>query len=268
MKHDGFLRRYPIFTAEEFRRHLSATGEPGSRTQEAVLTYYRTRGRLALIRRGLYAVIPPDADAETYLVDPFLIASKLTDDAVLSHHTALEYHGRAYSLHAHVTYSASRPLAAFSFRNHLYRGTHVPKTLLLSGSTGIGVLTAERMGVDLRVTSLERTFVDVLDRPDLVGSWEEICRSLASIEFLNLDALIAYVTLLGNATTAARVGFLLEQQRDALMIGDHHLAALQELRPRQPRYLDRSRRIPGRLLPRWNLVVPADVLHRAWEGLQ
>jgi hypothetical protein len=48
------------------------------------------------------------------------------------------------------------------------------------------------------------------------------------------------------------------------MVGERHLAALQELRPRQPHYLDRARREPGRLVARWNLVVPGDLLERTW----
>ncbi|MDO8723214.1 MAG: hypothetical protein Q7J31_13475 [Syntrophales bacterium] len=57
--------------------------------------------------------------------------------------------------------------------------------------------------MEVRVTGLERTFVDVLYRPDLSGSWEEIWRSLETVEFFDLDKVAAYVVLLGNATTAA-----------------------------------------------------------------
>jgi len=38
------------------------------------------------------------------------------------------------------------------------------------------VSIAERSGQSLRVATLERTLVDVLDRPELSGSWEEIWR--------------------------------------------------------------------------------------------
>ena len=69
-----------------------------------------------------------------------------------------------------------------------------------------GVISRKRSGVELRVTNFERTFVDVLDRPDLTGSWEEIWRSLESIEFFDLDQVVEYVLLLENATTAARWG--------------------------------------------------------------
>jgi len=57
---------------------------------------------------------------------------------------------------------------------------------------------------------------------------------------------------------------VVDQHRDALMVDDHHLEALQRTAPKSPRYLDASRE-PGTLVPRWQLVVPDAVLHRAWE---
>jgi predicted transcriptional regulator of viral defense system len=71
-----------------------------------------------------------------------------------------------------------------------------------------GVVSHKRSGVELRVTNLQKTFVDVLDRPDLTGRWEEIWRSLESVEFFDLDQVVECVLLLESATTAAKVGFL------------------------------------------------------------
>jgi predicted transcriptional regulator of viral defense system len=122
-------------------------------------------------------------------------------------------------------------------------------------------------GLELRVTSLERTLVDVLDRPNLSGSWEEIWRSLESVEFFDLDKVVEYALMLENATTGAKVGFFLEQHREPLMVEDRHLKALRDLRPRQPHYLDRTKRNSGRLVSKWNLVVPIEVIERAWGEL-
>lgn len=264
MKHDGFFRKHPVFTGEELAKHLSAHGEVGGRAQEALLAYHQKAGRVLRIRRGLYAVIPSGADTDSYPVDPFLVAAKLTPDSVLSHHTALEFHGKAYSVYTHITYSASRPLGSLKFRSHVFRGTKFPQALVRAGKVHAGVLTAERAGMNLRVSSLERTLVDVLDRPDLSGSWEEIWRSLESVEFFDIDTVVEYALLLGNATTVARVGFFLEQHREPLMVEDRHLKALHDMCPRQPHYLDRSRRKSGRLVSEWNLVVPREILERAW----
>ena len=179
-------------------------------------THTRT-GRLVRVRRGLFAVIPPEADGDTYPIDPYLVTSKLTPDSVLSHHTALEFHGRAYSIWQQFTYLASRPLDTFTFRSQVYRGTKFPEALVRSGAERFSVLTTERAGMSLKVTSLERTFVDILDRPLFSGGWEEVWRSLESVEFFDLDRIVEYVLLLGNATTAAKVGFYLDQHRDALI---------------------------------------------------
>ncbi len=265
MKHENFFRHHPVFTGEELAKHLSSHGEVGERTQEAFLAYHQKTGRVVRVRRGLYAVVPAGTDPDSYPIDPLLIAAKLTPDAVLSHRTALEFHGRAYSVQEYFTYSASRPLERLTFRSYVFRGAMFPQALRRAGKENIGVLTAERAGLELRVTSLERTLVDVLDRPDLSGSWEEIWRSLESVEFFDLDEVVTYALLLANATTAAKVGFFLEQHRAPLMVNDRHLQALRDLRPRQPHYLDRSRRKAGRLAAGWNLVVPREVFERAWE---
>lgn len=265
MKHDNFFRKHPVFTGGELSKHLLSLGEVGPRAQEALLAYHRKAGRIARVRRGLYAVIPAGADTDSYPVDPFLIAAKLTADAVLSHHSALEFHGRAYSVQHHFIYSASRPLSLLTFRSSVFRGTKFPEALLRLGKAHYSVLTAERAGMEIRVTSLERALVDTLDRPDLSGGWEEIWRSLESVEFFDLDAVVEYALMLGNATTGAKVGFFLEQHREQLMVEDRHLKTLHKLRPRQPHYLDRARRKSGRLVSEWNLVVPREVIEREWD---
>ena len=105
--------------------------------------------------------------------------------------------------------------------------------------------------------------VDVLNRPRYPGGWKEVWRSLESMAFFELDRVVQYAFLLKNATTAARVGFFLEQRRDVLVVDETHLAGLWHHRPRRPHHLDRSKR-GGRLPPDWNLVVPTEVMERTW----
>ena len=264
IKHDTFFRRHPVFTREELAEHLSAGGHVGARTQESLVAYHTRTGRLVRVRRGLFAVIPSEADGDTYPVDPYLIASRLTPDSVLSYHTALELHGRAYSVWQRLTYLASRPVEPMTFRSHVYRGARFPEALVRVGKEHFGVSTMERAGMSLRVTSLERTLVDVLDRPGRSGGWEEIWRSLESVEFFDLDKIVEYVLLLGNATTASKVGFYLDQHRESLMVEESHLAELRSQRPRQPHYVDRRTGGDGSLVTEWNLVVPTELVERSW----
>ena len=264
MKHAAFFREHPVFTGEELDTYLSATGEVGSRAKESLLTYHRKAGHLVSIRRGLYGVIPPGADPETYPINPFLVAVKLAADAVVSHHTALEIYGHAYSVREQITYSASHPVARFSFRSHVFRGVRFSHALCSAGKEGFDVKTVDQSGMEVPVTSLERTLVDVLDRPALSGSWEEIYRSLESVQFFDLDRVVEYALLLGNKTTTAKLGFFLEQHSESLMVTENNLISLESNLPRQPHYLENTRRQPGKLIKRWNLVVPDALFDRTW----
>jgi predicted transcriptional regulator of viral defense system len=130
------------------------------------------------------------------------------------------------------------------------------------------VFDRERSGLSLRVSSLERTLVDALDRPDLCGGWEEVWRSLESVEFFDLDQVVEYSLLLANATTIAKVGFFLDQHRQALMVEESHLRPLREHRPRSPHYAERGDKRPVQLSPQWNLILPTDVVERSWEEVR
>ena len=264
MKLNEFFHQYAVFTLEELDRFLEEKGEFNSHTRNALLSYHKENGRIISVRRGLYAVVPVGASPETCPVDPYLLAAKMVKDAVLAYHTALEFHGRSYSLYQRFCYLSKRRSLPVVFRSYEFLGVGMPQSLRKKGKEMFGVDRVERSGIDLMVTSLERTLVDVLDRPDLSGSWEEIWRSLESTEYFDLDKVIEYVLLLGNATTAAKVGFFLDQHRESLMVEDVHLKALLDFRPRQPHYLERAKRKAGRLVKAWNLVVPEEILNRSW----
>ena len=268
MNLNAFLLQHEVFTVEELDHYLSEKGSGNPNTRKALLTYYRKQGRIIPVRRGLYAVVRFGSSPESSPVDLYLLAAKMAKDAVLAYHTALEFHGKAYSVYNRLNYlSAARSLAV-KFRQYEFRRVSVPQALLRKSQEMFGVERHKRSGAEVPVTGLERTLVDVLDRPELTGSWEEIWRSLESVEFFDTEKVIEYVLLLENATTAAKVGFFLEQHKEELIVGDDDLKPLRELRPRQPHYLLRGKRRAGRWVKEWNLMVPDEILNQSWGVVQ
>jgi predicted transcriptional regulator of viral defense system len=260
-----FLATRPVFTVAEFSEWYGSRRETRKRAIEALLAYHVKSGHLVRIRKGLYAAAPPGSTAASVPIDPFLVAGKLTRDAILAFHTALEFHGKAHSPTHEFLYLTNLGARPLEFRGQQFKAVHPPAALRRKRAELVGVLTAERMGIGVRVTSLERTMVDVLDRPHLGGGWEEIWRSLEGVEFFDLQAVSEYALLLGNATTVAKVGFFLEQHKDALMVEERHLDRLRKHGPRVPHYFSRRNRRSGKLVAGWNLVVPAEVLERRWQ---
>jgi predicted transcriptional regulator of viral defense system len=109
----------------------------------------------------------------------------------------------------------------------------------------------------LRVTTLERTLVDVLDRPALAGGWEEVWRSLEGVDvYLDIERTVRYALLLNNATSAAKLGYFLAQNQERLQVPDDALNPLRAHMPKRPHYVERGQRSEARLLRDWNLMVP------------
>ena len=257
--HD-FFATHPVFRTDELAAYQ---GDRSRWTRKNLLAHHRKQGRILLVQRGLYAVVPPGHDPETYAVDPYLVATKITDDSVLAYHTALEAHGKAHSPFQEFYFLSRTPPHPRTFRSHRFRGVLFPKALRAAGHEDSQTKVVDRAGVAVKVTSFERTLVDLHDRPDLGGGWEEIWRSLEAVEFFDLDAVVEYVTLLRNRTTAAKVGYYLHQHAEALMVEDRHLDPLRKLRPKQPHYMERAK--SGRLVRDWNLIVPRPLAERTWE---
>jgi predicted transcriptional regulator of viral defense system len=251
-----FLSTHPTFTKAEFVSYLG----PG-RTRDAQLEYHTRTGRIRRIRRGLY-LSQFFGTSSLQAPDPYLIASKVASDAVIAYHSALSFFGRAHSRRTLVTFITAEASRPFAFSGWSFRAVRFPKALRSEKERLYGVRAEDRQGLPVRVASLERTLVDSLDRPDLCGGWEEVWRSLESVEYFNLDAVSEYALSLRNATVAAKVGFYLEQHRESLRVEDRHLDRLRRRRPRGRHYLVRGKPGDGRLVSGWNLIVPKAILER------
>ena len=258
-----FFATHPVFTHGEFATASSRAGDRRRYTTQNILAQHVRAARLVRVRRGLYATVPRGVRPEKAVVDPYLVATKLAADAVVAYHTALRFHGKAYSASQRYNYVTRRRARPLRFRQTQFIPVQLPAPLRQLSDAGGGILERPHGGGQVRVTTLERTLVDVLDVPERGGGWEELWRSLETVEFFDLDAVVEYALKLRSALTVARVGFFLEQHREKLMVEERHLEPLRAHAPAQPRYLDR-RREPGKLVPKWNLVVPERVLSTTW----
>ncbi len=263
-----FFATHSVFTTDEIAAYLAERGSKSPRTRSNLLQHHARRGHIVLIRRSVWAAVPPGTTPEQWSPDPYAICARLTPEAIVGYHAALALHGLAYTVwseYAYFTAAAQRP--PFEWRGMTFRPVLHPAALRRAKRETAGTAIVDRGGVDVRVTTPERTLVDCLHRPELAGGWEEIWRAADSVQYLNIGALVDYALLLGNATTIAKAGLLLEMHQTALGVMPRDLERLAAARPQAAHYLDRRTRSGGRLLARWNLIVPEAMLARDWEEL-
>ena len=263
MRSEEFFETHPVFTFDDYRSARAGAAAPLS-TVKNLLASHVASGRVLRVRQGLYAVVPRGIDASEFEPDPYLLATHMAEDAVVCGHAALQFYGKTYSLWSRYHYFSAGRRRPFRFRDAEFLPVQDPAPVRGHEDRGGGILDRAHAGGRVKVTSLERTLVDVLYAPERAGGWEEVWRSLEMVEYFDTERVVEYVRVLGSAVTAARVGLFLEQNSSRLMVGEDHLDALKRLSPRQPRYLDSSR-TTGRLVTGWNLIVPDYIAKRRWE---
>lgn len=261
MKLQHFFESHPVFTLAEFSDYLQNKGQHNIRTQRSLLGYYQKQGRIQRIQKELYQTIPLGQDF-SYPSDPYLIVAKL--DCVVAYHTALEFHGIGYSIFNEVQCLSPKVRPLKTLRGNLFRFIRYPQSLIHQNKESIGINTHERQGISIRVTSLERTVVDVLDRIDISGGIEEVWRSLSTIQYFNIDGAIEYALLLENHTTIGKFGYFLSENKNRLMATEIHLKRLEKYRPKEPHYWVQKNR-GGKLISRWNLIIPENLVTQNWE---
>ena len=265
MSIEKFFYEHPVFRHKEFTDWKLAQRAIQATSVNMALSYYLKTGQNAQIHRGLYAVVPPNQTKQTLSVDSYLIAAKSAVDAILSHHTALELHGIAYSSFGQFTYQTTQKNKPFEFQGQWFQAITHPTALQKKENTLLGTQTINRQGLDITITNLARTFVDILDRVELCGGWEEVCRAINNMSVLNLDEAIGYCLLHDNARLAAKVGYFLEQRRGAFAATDTQLKKLLRAKPPSPQYASKRSHEKFQVIKKWGLYLPLSVIKQSWE---
>ncbi len=257
-----FFFENKIFTFEKFAK---AMGNPTPTCRTMLINHVKT-GNVVRIKQGLYATIPSGADPSKYPVDPYMIISALADDTIIAYHSALQFHGVAYSMHFQHVFQSIHRMREFIFRQDRFKAVRHPESLPeLKRSFYVDYI--DYHGMVVRVTSLERTVVDTLDRINISGGLEEVWRSLNNINEVNPENIIKYALLLNNATTIAKVGFYLRLRQADWKIEEKFFDKLKTKLPRSPHYLDRKNRTDGKYFKEWRIVVPNDLIDQNWEEI-
>ena|SRR3989338_2676183 len=264
MSFEAFFKKHPLFHSKELVEYLQSSGEFNQNTLKAALQYHLTKKHLARIRRGYYVVTNDYFPGVHIESDYLLIAGRMAQDAIISYHTAMEFHALAYSVSSIIYFNSDERIGKIVGEHGQYQRSGHPSALK-PDNVFLETKRHDRSGMDIRVTTVERTLVDCLHRPDLAGGLEEIWRSFESINFLDITRLIRYALQLGNATTIAKLGFFLEQHQEHFSVKEAQLDQLVQHKPISRHYMEKSSKGSVKNLSRWNLIVPLAVINKVWE---
>lgn len=253
MRTVDFFLTHPVFSLDEATQALAPRG--GRTATVERLKHHLATGRLVLVSRAVYAVVPPGIQADAFVPDPPLVAAKARPDAVFAYHAALELLGVAHSAWTRTVVFTTRRRAPLRVGTAEIRFLDDPLPLRGADRRRLGSRSVERQGSILRVTGPERTLAECLRRPALAGGLEELVESAGAFVSLDLGLLREVLERYDTARLWAAAGWFLERHRRAFSVPDVYLDELEQRRPAAVQYLERTQR-GGRLARRWNLVLP------------
>lgn len=245
-----FLRTHRVFNTDEWERYCSLSGYH-SRNQLAKLVRNR---KIRKIRNRLYSVVPEGM--EQNITPPSLLtAAKLTPDAVLGYRSALSFYGMSRNIQSSHTFLSRHRIKPCRINDTCFHPCLPPSSLRNSNTL---VEEYRMLNTPVKVVAKERLLVDLLDRMELSGGWEEITNAFRYENDLDWNKMLHYVKLLGHPAATARLGSMLEQFQDTMMVPENLLMALESLVPDVPEHFYRSKRT-GSFVKRWNLYVPDEI---------
>ncbi len=232
-------------TLDDIRRLVK--GEAAKRVASSLCR----KGALDRVSRGIYLVRPFRS-----LVRPSSSSSVVAAAALLRSEPyylgglwAFTHHGLTEQQHASTIDAFVARRRSPVFRRPARLALHVVRTELLS--YGIATVEVERMTVN--VSDVERTLLDALDHPRLVGGMRRALDLFSTgLARADLNTLIGHAVRGSRHSTCQRVGVLLERRgarRSLLTRLERKVRerkTLLSMVPRAPR--------SGRISKRWNVV--------------
>lgn len=223
-------------------------------TTKSLLQQYTKKGYIKKIKKGLYVSV--DLLQQEPVVNKFVIASKLTDTATVSYHSAFEYHGYANQVSYHVSVQSEGKFNTVEFNGF----TYIRKAPTISS----GVLL---MTNGVRVTDIERTVVDCIKDFENDMGFEELIQCISAIPFLNEKKMLFYLKEYDNQFLYQKTGYIFEYFKNEFNISKQFLEICKSQAGKSSRYLIKN--IPKTNMEfnnNWHLTVPSTLWKNMTSG--
>jgi len=194
---------------------LSAIRHISNAWAKNILSQLAKKGVTQRVGRGKYVVIPADVvyGRKSYVGDPLILISGLLkeNDYFVAYYSAAHVHGLTEQMSFTTTVAVTKQTRSIHAGNISINFITVKKTKFF------GIQEKIYSNILLKVSDIDKTLIDCIDRPDLCGGLPEVARIVFNAlerNQINYPQLILYLKKLDNHAVTQRVGFLIEYIAD------------------------------------------------------
>lgn len=241
-----------IFRLSDFVDKTGMTISSASTT----LNRWKKAGFVYQIRRDLYCMKNPVGNIPA--THKFEVACKISDSSFLSYHSALEYHGIGHQVFNVVMVSSKSAFRSFTFDDCDYQS-------FITRIDMNGVIYS-RTNSNIRVTDLERTFVDCIDRIGRAGGAEELFHCFEGIYELDMKKIKIYLELYNKAHLYQKVGYVLEGLKNQINVQDDIIELCREKGKVAVANFSATEKCDV-FVKEWNLYIPKIIVKEDRHGI-
>ena len=242
-----------VFHLSEFVNKTGMTISSASTT----LNRWKKAGFVEQIRRDLYCMKNPVV-GNIPAVHKFEVACKISNTSFLSHHSALEFYGLGHQIFNVVMVSDKAAFRSFSFDDCDYQ-SYVTKI-------GINGVITSSANPNIRVTDLERTFVDCIDRVGRAGGAEEIFHCFEGLYKMDFFKIEQYLNIYNKVCLFKKVGYVAERLRDTVDVPEDFVAKCREIGKATVSNFSTTEKCDV-FVKEWNLYIPKIIVKEDRHGI-
>lgn len=213
---------------------------------------YLKKGYVERIRRNLYVTVSMETGQP--IATRYQIASKLAEDAYISHHSAFEYYGYANQVFYEVYVATENRFRNFEYDGVSYRrvAPHMAtQTKLVNGT---------------RVAGVEQAVIDSIRDFEKIAGLEETLRCIRLIPSLDTERLLSALAMYDNGFLYQKTGYILEALNDELHLPDSFFCECRQHISGSKKYLTREHR-QDKFHEKWKLFAPAKLTDLLDKGV-
>jgi len=227
-----------------------------------ILSSLAKQGVASRIGRGKYAIIPADVlyGRKSFVANPLIVVNELmkNKEYYVAYQSAAHIHGIAEQLPFTTTVAVPKQ------KRPVKLGNTKIEFVTLKKSRFFGIKEVNYSNTFLKVSDLEKTVIDCIDRQDLcggiAGAAETVSNAIATGK-LDQAKLLAYAEKFRSHALAQRLGFLLEQlfETSKGQVEPKILRSLERLAGPFTYPLDTSATKKGKVSERWRIIENANL---------
>ena len=219
------------------------------------------KGILSHIGKGKYVVISSDVlhKRKSFINDPQFVVDQLMAIEKKEYYLAYLSAAHLYGILHQLPFVTQ--VALLKRHQTIKLGNTKIQFITIQKRKFFGV-TEMKYGENLiRVSDLEKTLIDCLDRFDLCGGIEEVARTISSaIDRVNGKKIIKYIKQMDNQSLTQRMGFILEKlEKKGIHIPENIIEKLSTMGNFIPCLLDPHSPRRGKKSEKWNLIENVDI---------